>query len=316
MGEGFAIFEKKNSSDEKFADAASIELSEPQTAEIMLKLGDIWWELSENKLNKEFQMPLARKACYWYENALPLLESLDKLRIEKRIQIAALNIFKSSMSFPKDAILALSFDPDTVLKRGAKCSIRNLARAGYNAMAYDVSFKKISDNDSVAEFDGVKSKIVIKNPKEDFAKNFTILMWLKSEDNGRRRNPYNKSYGGEGTITLEPNGTINFYFGSAGKDSEPYTSIGCPNAVMLGKWSHIAIVRDAVLKNVSIYLNGEKKAESPYEIQIKSSEKDILIGSGYAGFFKGQMDDFILSNTALSEKEIKKLFKAADKKFR
>jgi len=306
----------RNSADSQFSKAATIELTNPVDPQIMLQLGDIWWELSEDKNHKEYQTHLARRACFWYENALPSLESLDKLRVEKRIQTASLSIFKSSLELPKNCLIALSFDQDTISKRGSKVIIGNLSRNYINSVtAYDVTFKKISGNDSVAEFDGIKSRIEIKNPKEDLSKNFSLAMWLKSEEDKRRRNPYNKSYGAEGTITVEIDGSINFYFGSSGTDAEPYTSLNCPDAVISGKWTHIAIVRDDTRKNISIYLNGEKKAETTYDFVIKPSEKDILIGNGYAGGFKGQIDDFILSNNVFSEKEIKKLFRIGEKKF-
>ncbi|HOK03663.1 MAG TPA: LamG domain-containing protein [Victivallales bacterium] len=305
----------KNSDDEKFSKAATIELSNPVDPQIMLQLADLWWELSEDRNNKEYQIPLTKRACFWYENALSALEGLDKLRIEKRIQTAYTYIFKTNLEIPKDCIIALSFDQDTISRRGSRYIIRNLVGNAYNAIAHDVSLKKISLKDSVVEFDGIKSQIEIKNPREDLSKDFTLAMWLKTEEDNRRRNPYNKSYGAEGTITIETDNSVNFYFGSSGTDAGPYTSINCPNAVINGKWSHIAIVRDSSRRNVSIYLNGEKKAEKVYDFVVKSSEKDILIGSGYAGAFKGQIDDFILVNRALTDKEIRRMFKAGERKF-
>src|SRR6185436_4342585 len=43
--------------------------------------------------------------------------------------------------------------------------------------------------------------------------NQTIEFWIKPANFANRQNPYAKAYAGEGTITLEPDGSLNYYYG-------------------------------------------------------------------------------------------------------
>ena len=59
-------------------------------------------------------------------------------------------------------------------------------------------------------------------PSMKITGNQTIEMWIKPYGFSYRQNPYNKSYGGEGTITLEPAGNLNYYYGTNGSDGGDY----------------------------------------------------------------------------------------------
>src|SRR3989344_6061027 len=55
--------------------------------------------------------------------------------------------------------------------------------------------------------------------------NQTIMMWVYPTDYGVRRNPWGKAYGGEGTMTHEMSGGLNYYWGVGGGNNGTYQSL-------------------------------------------------------------------------------------------
>ena len=137
----------------------------------------------------------------------------------------------------------------------------------------------------------------------------TIEMWIKPTVLGTRQNPFNKAYGGEGAITLEGDGTINYYYGTSGRSARPFQQLMTTTNISAGSWVHIAIVRD--LSNpqggtLRWYINGvaSGSATATYAAAKKSAEP-VLIGKGYAGNFEGLIDEVRIWNRARSGSEIK-----------
>ena len=104
------------------------------------------------------------------------------------------------------------------------------------------------------EFDGTDDYVDLGNPSAlQITGNQTICLWLRPDVLNKRQNPYAKAYGGEGTWTLEMNGTINYYYGSAGRNSSPYSSYAMSKALKVGQWAHVAVVRDLKSREVTWY---------------------------------------------------------------
>ena len=93
----------------------------------------------------------------------------------------------------------------------------------------------------------------------------TIELWLKPSNQSQRRNPINKAYGGEGTITLETNGKIGYYYGTAGYDGTPYMGFGSLSGQLgIGQWAHVTLVRDLVVpRTLHWYANGIEITNAP-----------------------------------------------------
>merc|ERR1712159_82562 len=90
----------------------------------------------------------------------------------------------------------------------------------------------------------------------------TISMWVRPNALSTRMNPYGKCYGGEGTITIQPSGTINYYYGSSGKRKQPYMGANSRAKLTVGKWTHIAVVRDLKARKIRWYMNGKLTRET------------------------------------------------------
>ncbi|MCF7733582.1 MAG: FG-GAP-like repeat-containing protein, partial [Akkermansiaceae bacterium] len=135
----------------------------------------------------------------------------------------------------------------------------------------------------------------------------TIEFWIKPDDFGSRQNPYAKAYGGEGTMTLETNGTINYFYGTGGGNNSPYQTFNSDTSLRAGRWQHLALVRDFTSdpKQLRWYLDGKlvAQADTSY-FPATASSLPLTLATGYAGDLRGSMDEVRIWNTARSAAEI------------
>ena len=147
----------------------------------------------------------------------------------------------------------------------------------------------------------------------------TIAMTITASPNGRQ-NPIAKAYGGEGTITIEPNGSMNYYYGTSGYNGGRYIGFTCSKKITWNKPTHIAITRKTYYKwyrrynrwyrnfggtTLSWYINGKKinTKKSSYNSAVSGSNP-LLVGRGYVNRFKGEINNLLLYNRALRDDEV------------
>ncbi|MCB9235899.1 MAG: HYR domain-containing protein [Bacteroidia bacterium] len=140
----------------------------------------------------------------------------------------------------------------------------------------------------------------------------TISFWIKSNDRAvpARQNPIDHSYGGWGTMTLETDGTINWYFGNSGVNAQSYGSHGSgSNLVTNGTWIHVTAVRDPSNHTYTWYKNGSYYTSGTYDASYPVILNNALtIGDGYVNSVNGEMDDFRVYNRPLSAAEVQDLY--------
>jgi len=162
-------------------------------------------------------------------------------------------------------------------------------------------------------FTGSGSYVTVPFNAEHFTFDYeqTIMIVLRpTENDAVRRNPYNQAYGGGGTWTHEPNATINYYFGTAGTNTTPYTSIGS-STVIQNEFAIMTSTRKSNdfrrwYKNGILTLDG---VGSTYT-QVITGTQPLLIGTGYAGSYIGNIDFVSVYNRALSTAEVQQNFNA------
>lgn len=160
-------------------------------------------------------------------------------------------------------------------------------------------------------FNGTAGVNLGNPPKLRIAGNMTIEMWLYPTDFSARRNPYNKAYAGEGTITQEPNGTLNFYQGSLGADGGTgactagnYEGFGSGTALTLNQWNHIALVRDMAAGQLRWYINGNLTNTLTFCQTPVAGNSPVIIGAGYTNPYVGQIDEVRIWNVARTAAEV------------
>lgn len=155
----------------------------------------------------------------------------------------------------------------------------------------------------------------------------TIMMWLRpsatiqSDVGAGRQNPWNKAYGGEGTMTIEPGGGIHYFHGTAGANSLPYQSVyslsGGQTVAPGPAWTHITLTRDmepvAANGRVRWYFNGVLGANvATSYTAATASTLPQWIGTGYTYGFQGIIDEVALWNEPLSVGKINSIYKMDD----
>ncbi len=155
-------------------------------------------------------------------------------------------------------------------------------------------------------FDGVNDYIALGNPAAlQITGDQTIMMWINPDNFSARRNPYDKAYGGEGTITLETNGRLNYYYGIYGGNGGTYQGFTSSAALTAGTWNFIAIVRNLSTMTLTWYVNGVSNSTAASYAPAVASSNPVRIGLGYTGnYFAGKIDEVRVFRRALSSSEI------------
>ncbi|MBL7133607.1 MAG: LamG domain-containing protein, partial [Phycisphaerae bacterium] len=157
------------------------------------------------------------------------------------------------------------------------------------------------------KFDGTNDYLYVGNPSAlQITGSQTIAMWISPTRLGRRQCPFAKTYGGEGTIVLEPDGKLYYMYGPIGRNSKPYASVVVnPGVVKAGRWTHIAAVRDLKARKLRWYVDGRLVAEAPAPYPAaRASQQPVFIGLGYAGWYVGLIDEIGVWKRALRGDEI------------
>jgi hypothetical protein len=164
---------------------------------------------------------------------------------------------------------------------------------------------------STALFDGSSSLVIAHDPQSmDFSKAQTVSMRLTpSVLNSTRRNPYNQAYGGPGTWTLEGNvgnpGQINYYFGTTGGNSGPYTYIRSSIIGSANETVHVTSIRDQTKNTSAWYINGSLDVtdNAGGYSSTANGTSPIILGDGYAGTYAGLMDFVCIMNRPMVNDE-------------
>ncbi|PIR70651.1 MAG: hypothetical protein COU46_00365, partial [Candidatus Niyogibacteria bacterium CG10_big_fil_rev_8_21_14_0_10_42_19] len=166
--------------------------------------------------------------------------------------------------------------------------------------------------DGALNFDGTNDNVSLGNPSAlQITGDQTIAIWLKPNSFSARRNPYAKAYGGEGTITQEIDGVLNYYYGTGGGNTTPYQGFSNNSPLTLNQWSHVVIVRDLTNMTLRWYKNGiETNQVAASYSSATASSLNAYIGQGYVSNYSGLIDEVRIYNTALSASEVQDLYNA------
>ena len=133
----------------------------------------------------------------------------------------------------------------------------------------------------------------------------SISFWINptSFSSPSRQNPFNQAYGGWGTMTIETSGSIRWFFGSNGGDSQSYGQHASNNSTISNSnWIHITAVRNPSNHTYRWYKNGQYLNGSSYNATYPVTvDRNFIIGDGYVNPINGRLDEFRVSNVARSD---------------
>jgi hypothetical protein len=268
------------------------------------------WNAKASDLPRGIQRESAQtRSLLWYRRASALLVGAPKAKAEKRVielERSLGSAVQGSLAlYPPGPALLLTFEADTLQLAGSR--VTGVLDGSGSGLRFPVTgaVPHRGGHGIAMQFDG-SGQIDAGNPKHlQITGNLTIAFWLWADSLAGRSNPLNKSYGGEYTFTLEPSGAVNYFYGTPGSDSSPYTAAGMNIAITAKTWVHLAVVRDFTSKSVTWYRNGKPTTSVVTAYPAAgASQQPLLIGNGYANPFKGQLDDIGIWPRALSAQEI------------
>jgi hypothetical protein len=224
------------------------------------------------------------------------------------------NSLALSLGLPSTSTMASGDIEMTIFKEGAEAtpaasgSSSPLNHTIAESGNYFLRVKPSSLAGRALRFDGTDDQVNLGNPAAlRITGDQTIEMWLKPDDFAARRNPFAKAYGGEGTFTIETDGTVNYFYGTGGGNTSPYAAFLTTRRLVAGQWNHLAVVRNlsTAPQKVFLYVNGMPAGEfpAPYFPAVASG-LDALIGNGYVGRFKGEIDELRIWNVPRTAAEL------------
>jgi hypothetical protein len=272
------------------------------------------WRTTATDLPRGTQRESAQlRALTWYRRGLPLLTALNKTKVEKRIGELERALGPAAQGslplYPPGSALLLTFEADTLALAGTRLTgVQDASGSGLRFPVTGATPMR-GPHGIALQFDGA-GQVEVGNTKQmQIVGNQTIAFWMWPAVLDERRNPYNKSYTAEGTMTLEPSGVVNYFYGA--QSTGPYVAVGMNIAVTVKTWVHLALVRDFTAKTVTWYRNGKAtNAVATAYPTASVSNQPLIIGNGYTNGFIGQLDDIGVWPRALSAQEVAGLYSA------
>ena len=147
---------------------------------------------------------------------------------------------------------------------------------------------------------------IAKSPSLDFAKGFTFSAWVRLNQASGHARLFSWD---DGKQSIE----LDF------DDAKPYFNIGAGNAratvaskttaLTPKQWHHMAVVVSPY-SQITLYVDGNESASSPFKGPVPAPNTDIVIGGSMKGgdAFLGDVDEMQLSNTARTASWMKAAF--------
>jgi|TARA_B100001094_G_scaffold333422_1_gene411964 hypothetical protein len=133
--------------------------------------------------------------------------------------------------------------------------------------------------------------------------NQTISLWFRSSDMSGRRNLWNQSYAGLGTMTHETGDDITYFYGTNGSDGSPYWHLNSGALQSNGNVVNVCMTRDTT--NLKWYLNGVQTGTTTTGRSAVNGGQAVKIGHGYTGdYWGGRMYIIKSHNVALTAQEV------------
>jgi len=161
-------------------------------------------------------------------------------------------------------------------------------------------------------FDGVDDYVDCGADDALAPERVTVAFWMFAEEPLWNRSVLGKatsmSFDRDYTFTTNNGMKLEFSFGESAWKLAAVQSKG---ALPVGQWVHVAATRDGA--TASLYLNGQIESSAAYLFPVTNKGQGLRIGSigttgGWAGFFKGRIDEVRIYDRALAAGDILELY--------
>jgi ketosteroid isomerase-like protein len=162
----------------------------------------------------------------------------------------------------------------------------------------------LADGDGAVQLDGTTGYIRVPNaPALQLAGDLTLELWVKLGSLATRQTLISKGYAREFELTLETDGTLNFYQGNGTSYSNAWSS---PGAVVANSWHHVVVTRDGATQTVRFYVNGAARGSGVPAIAATVGTTDVTIGRSRSGnqYVNGLIDEVAIYAAVLTPTQV------------
>lgn len=174
-----------------------------------------------------------------------------------------------------------------------------------------VEFSKgISDNWGALHFlGGLQGENVVSLPRTLFSSNsYTIAMWIKPEEfNAWSSLIYMRYMEGFASLVPSVGDGLSVFRIKEDNDSTEWPDT-FSRAVVLNKWSFIAVTYDAYTESVRLFIDGTKAGYRDAVPTLISCREVLLGGDPFQVSYKGYVSGLVIFNTAKTDEEIANLY--------
>ena len=148
-------------------------------------------------------------------------------------------------------------------------------------------------------FDGIDDYVKI-NKSGDFSKGFSIEFWLYTKEKSNVQRPFLSNY--FSTCYIDPSSTdFTCFLGNGLSWSSSFWP--SPSGWSYNSWNHFVMTYNKSTGNRYVYRNGTLAATGSYDGRMLMTN-DLFIGTGWANYFNGTIDEVAIFNKALTQDEI------------
>lgn len=302
--EGLPYLLKSNTSE--LRDVAARDNRKPTDPESQTEIGNEWINVA-TQLDRNMKLQALLRAEYWYRMAVDQLSGLKKLPLETHIRDLGKDVGELAKC-PDGAVLVMTFEPSTLKRRGYVMDVSQHGHAG--AVNGAVLTEGVAGN--ALGFDGIDDYVeVATTPWLAAPSAFTLTAWVNVVQ------------------WSKPGSSIDYIISTEGKGARGYLlryrSGGIPDLTLgtsgwrsalstktatLGQWHHMAGTFDG--QTAKVFLDGEIAGEEPIPVPIVASNIPFRIGQSAHSKDRGvhgRIDEVAVFNRALSEDEVRTLFR-------
>lgn len=217
----------------------------------------------------------------------------------------------TSVSWAQRPIAHWAFDGNT----------SDVSGNGHDGQSQNLTYRldRFGNPSGAADFNGNNSKITVADaPALRLSESYTLSFWVYFDTQKstyttlfEKRNPgeNNSGYGVWRPGTADPNGPNKILMSNGGDINHKWTN----SVTQISTWIHYVIVYDKSTARFAYYQNGKLDAEIsnvPTHNSNSTTPFNIGFDNSLAGLeLDGALDDVILFDMAISESEIRKLYK-------
>lgn len=293
--------------DAELRSLAAADLGTPADAVARMGVADGWFRAA-SRLSGAEREGVLRRAVVHYQQALPDLQGMAKLRVEKQLE-TILQGLSSGVSAPAGAALALSFNRPAIVERGGRRYARDLSGNGLDAEIVGGEIGRGPLGEALI-LDGAGQYAVVPAHRALDAGGgaVTIACWVR----------LHREIAGE-TMILEhgvwpaPDAwQLTFMNARLLRFNFPalHAQGGAIDAAVdfaPGEWRHVAGTYDG--RSGAIYVDGKRAAARPAALPLPAGQSPVYIGSrgGRGLFLPGAVDEMVVCLRVLGEAEIRAL---------